>query len=130
MTVKKRKKLKAFNFNKFNIYTHPIDSCLHLWFMSCYLYYERAVNVLNDYQHDEISRRIYDEWDDIHHSYKDYVDRERFKSSSTGLGISYPVNLREDALDWFHQWEQFCAENGMEPQHLDEEQINLIGERQ
>lgn len=54
-------------------------SLVKFYLMSCYLYYEKDVNVLLDYEFDEMCKILLKNFDKIKHMHKHLLDKESLK---------------------------------------------------
>ena len=73
------------------------------YLMHSYLYYIEGVSVISDRSYDILCKRLMDEWDDVEHPHKHYVNYEAL-SSGTGFYLKredYPKICSITAKMWF-----------------------------
>jgi NAD-dependent DNA ligase len=72
------------------------------YLMSCYLYYVKNENVLNDKEFDELCQRLYEKWDLISHPHKKLIIKENLKAQ-TGYSIKFPTIVKVCAMEWLKE---------------------------
>lgn len=71
--------------------------------MASYLYYERAISLMDDGQFDLICKKLDEKWDEINHPHKYLIEREAL-SSTTGFYIrNYPLMVKSAACTLAHK---------------------------
>lgn len=78
-------------------------SLVKFYLMSCYLYYEKDVNVLLDNEFDEMCKILLNNFDKIKHMHKHLLDKESLKAS-TGYTIKYPLIIQHLANKWYDEY--------------------------
>ena len=73
--------------------TESLYEVVSLYLVTSFLYYRCDMSVIQDFQYDEICQRLYNEFDDISHPYKDLLDKDEL-SSGSGYSIKYPKEAK------------------------------------
>ena len=73
------------------------------YLMSCYLYYEKNLNVITDDEFDEVCQRILKHWDKLKHPHKEYIKKlDLF--AGTGFSLEWekmPQIIKDAAMVWY-----------------------------
>jgi len=77
-----------------------INRLVPYYLMSCYLYYELDLNVIEDYEFENICKKLLLKYDLIKHYHKYLLDKDAL-SASTGYGIKYPTIVISAAKLWY-----------------------------
>lgn len=81
----------------FNVPAEEEDVDLTDYLIHCYLYYELDTPIIYDYDFDKLCQDLLEKWDNINHSYKDFVSQDDLKAG-TGYSIQrYPRAIVEEA---------------------------------
>ena len=73
------------------------DNPIAIYIMSCYAYEELNSPFISDIVFDKLGKYIYDNWDDLEHKHKRFIDREGCAYTSA-LTVGYselPTIIRE-----------------------------------
>ena len=74
------------------------------YLMSCYLYYEKNVQVLSDQEFDTVCKRLLDEWDSVQHFHKHLITKQDLVAG-TGYALKYNNRIKNGALAWYAKYE-------------------------
>lgn len=75
------------------------------WFlMAAYAYYEEDNPILTDARFDKLAKMMYNNWDDIEHHHKEYIDKDALRAGSyvgkyperTKGGLKYLRSIYEE----------------------------------
>ena len=80
----------------------PLNRLVSYYFMSSYLYYELDLNVINDFEFNDICKRLYKEFNNITHPHKHLLNKDAL-SASTGYDIKYTRLMRHAAVRWYEE---------------------------
>lgn len=105
------------------IINEPINKQFVYYLMSCYLYYERDLNILSDYDFDTLCKSLLDNYDSISHRHKNLITREDL-SASTGYMIKYPRILKDASMMWYNDYIEH-----INPKRKKESKMNSIVDR-
>lgn len=67
----------------------PVDLLVPQYLIHCAAYYQLNFNIITDQEFDRLARRLYKEWDKVHHRHKNLIDRNGL--SAGGSHINLPL---------------------------------------
>jgi hypothetical protein len=69
--------------------TIPTDLLVPHYLIHSYLYYKLDHSVIADHEYDMLAKRIQDEWEEINHRHRKYIQRDCLRTS--GFALTYPL---------------------------------------
>jgi hypothetical protein len=75
------------------------------YLMSCFLYYKKNTNVLSDQEFDQLCHQLIDQWDNIEHPHKKFINKGDLVAQ-TGFNLKYPKIVQVAALGWQEEWDK------------------------
>lgn len=89
-----------------NVNEISINRCVSYYLMSSYLYYKGDICILEDNEFDYMCKRLYDEWDNVTHHHKHFIDRDSLKAG-TGYELQYNTRIRSAASQWYEDYLEY-----------------------
>ena len=80
-----------------------VSKLVKYYLCSCYLYYEKDLNIFTDSEFDYICKRLYKDFSKINHMHKKLIDKDSLKAS-TGYQIKYPLIIETVANRWYEKY--------------------------